>query len=81
MPEFVLVIRKPDGSTEEYGTHQFTISPMTGDYIEINDKKGIGQAYEVFARVHPLDPVKPAYIILDYVSSAAELREGHAVGR
>ncbi|HEY1754393.1 MAG TPA: hypothetical protein VGG72_03285 [Bryobacteraceae bacterium] len=73
--EFIVMVKKPDGSWDGLAAHGFVVPPRTGEYVTLDDENGIGQAYRVTAVLHPLDATMTAGdLVLEYVSTGLELR-------
>lgn len=71
----VMLQKKPDGNFEDLGQHEFRVTPQLGHYVTMNDRFGIGQAYQVIAVIHPLEPDAIASnLILRHVGTSAEMR-------
>ena len=60
MIEFVVMVVERGGRWCGLGTHKFRTAPHVGHVITMNDPNGIGQAYEVVAVIHPLEPTSTA---------------------
>lgn len=71
----VMLQKKPNGNFEDLGQREFAIAPQLGHYVTMNDRFGIGQAYQVIAVIHPLEPdATSSNLILRHVGTSAEMR-------
>lgn len=76
MIAFMVMCRKADGGWEGMGEREFAAVPQVGHFVTADDGDGVGQAYEVVAVIHPLNPATSAGdMILKYVSTDIELRQ------
>ena len=75
MVAFMVMCRKAEGGWEGMGQREFAAVPQVGHFVTTNDEAGVGQAYEVVAVIHPLDPASSAGdLLLKHVSTDVELR-------
>ena len=75
MVTFMVMVKQSKDKIEGLGSHKFLVPPRTGEYITMNDKEGIGQAYRVTAVIHPLDVSQHAGdLILEHVGTDVDLR-------
>ncbi len=74
MIRFIVMVKLSTGKIEPLGSHEFAVPPRVGEFVTMNDEDGIGQAYQVAAVVHPLDPATDAGdLILKYFSTDVEM--------
>lgn len=72
--EFVVIVKDAQGNYG-LGTHGFRLAPRIGEFVTLNDDKGIGQAYRVKAVIHPLEPASAAGdLILEHIGTDIEFR-------
>lgn len=76
MVAFIVIEKKLDGKHLGLGEHEFRSAPRVGEHIIMNDNNGIGQAYEVIAVLHPLDPGSNAGdLIIRHISTDVDFRK------
>jgi hypothetical protein len=67
--EFMVFLRKSDGSVEGMGRRTFQVPPRTGEYVTTNSPNGL-EAFRIKAVIHPLEPASTAGdIVLEYVAT------------
>lgn len=75
MIEFMVMVKRPSAEWEGLGQHQFRVAPRKGDLVTMDDENGKGQAYEVIAVIHPLEPAGTAGdLILRHIGADVEVR-------
>jgi hypothetical protein len=75
--EFIVMAKDARGDFKGLGSHHFRLAPRMGEFVTLNDDNGIGQAYEVTAVIHPLDPASAAGdLILKHIGTDVEMRMG-----
>lgn len=73
MNSFMVMVKHDNGKIDGLGSHEFVVPPRTGEYVTMNDKEGIGQAYRVKTVAYPLDPSSHAGdLYLEYISTDLE---------
>ena len=75
MTEF-MVMGWIDGKWTGVGSHEFRTPPRKGDIIGWDDENGVGQAYEVVAVMHPLEPATTSGdLLVRHISTDLEFRQ------
>ncbi len=73
---FMVMVKNPTGKITGLGSHTFAVAPRTGEYVTMDDEKGIGQAYRVKAVIHPAEIADTTGdLILEYIGTNVELRK------
>jgi hypothetical protein len=73
--KFITIVKDKDGGWRPLGLQSFRLAPEIGHYITVNEG-GVGQAYEVIAIMHPMEPAETAGdLILKHAGTDIEVRK------
>jgi hypothetical protein len=54
--EFIVTEKRADGRSVGLGAHKLRVPPRVGEFVGMDDDKGVGQAYQVVGVILDIDP-------------------------